>query len=146
MDDVGRPLELLDGLQDAACIEGGALGVVVIFLSVGIEGHLASGKVVVVVDEIDLHPGCRDACHLDDERVVGVVDHNVDTAQPDDFVQLVPPLVDDAPFGHEGAYFPAFLLNSLGQISAHRGHVGLRHKRQHLLCDEEYLLGFGHLC
>ena len=145
MDDIGRPLQLLDGFQDATRIESGTLGIVLVLLAILVGRNPAPHEEVVVVNEVYLHSCCRNACHLDDEGMVRVVNHNVHSAQPNDLMQLVATLVDGAPFGHEGAYLPTLLLYCLRQESAHLSHLCLGHKRQHLLCDEEYLLGFGHL-
>ncbi len=133
MDDVRAPAQLLDGLEHAAGIEDGAR-VVVFILHPLVVHHLQPVlEIVVVVDEIDLHAGRLDRSHLDDERVVGIVDDKVHARQPDYLVQLVPAFVDVPPLGHERPDFSSPFLNGLRQAPAHARHLGLGHIRSNFL-------------
>ena len=97
---------------------------------------LPLGEEVVVVDEINLHPRLLDGGHLDNERVVGVVDDEVHAREANHLMELVPPLVDDAVAGHENPDFlPAFLCG-LGQITTDEAHWRFRQIGCDFLMDE----------
>ena len=104
-------------------------------------------EVVVVVDEVNLHACSLDGGHFDDERMVGVVNHDVQTRKADDFVELVTSFVDVAPLGHECADFSSSVLNGLREFSSSCCHGALWNVRQKFLIDEENLFSFRHfLC
>ena len=88
-----------------------------------------------MVDEVDLHPGCGDGSHLDDERVVGVVDVEVHPAETDDLVELMTALVDDAETGHENADFAAAFVDALGDLPGGFADVAFREKGLNCLTD-----------
>ena len=80
MDHVRRPVEFSDGLDDAAREEHGAVVVILIEILVAFgDGELPLREEVVVVDEIDLDSRLLNRCHLDDQRMVSVVDDHVHT-------------------------------------------------------------------
>ena len=77
VNDVGSPAQFLYRFEYAACIEDCAFGVVCILITVFIVKHLPLVEVVVVVDEVYLHACGLNACHFDDERMVRIVDDDV---------------------------------------------------------------------
>ena len=97
---------------------------------------MALVEVVFVVDEIDLKACLRYGGHLDDERVVGFVDDEVDARKTNDLVQLSAALVDVAPFGHERAYLATAFLNLARQVAAHQRELGFGYVGCNFLIDE----------
>lgn len=53
-------------------------------------------------------------------------------------MQLVATLVDAAPFGHERAYFMAFFLDGLWQVTAVLAHRGAGSEGNYFLCNVQY--------
>ena len=118
MDDIRRPAQFAYRFQDAAGKEDGALVIVGHELVLGVIPRDLLFEVVLVVNEVHLHPRGGDGSHLDDERVIGVIDIQVHSAQADNLVQLVPALIDDAETGHEHPDFASPLVNPLGNLPA----------------------------
>jgi hypothetical protein len=143
VDHVGHPAEFADGLDDAAGVELAALDVVGKFLTVGVGVEEAAREVVVVVNEVDLHTCCLNGSHLDDERMVRVIDDQIHARETDDLMQLVATFVDHTESGHEGTNLVTGFLYALGKLAsdlsraASVGHVG-----DNLSVDEKYLGGF----
>ena len=94
------------------------------------------GEVIIVIDEIDLHPGRLDAGYLDDERMIGFVDDEVHSRQADHLVQLVAAFVNGSETGHEGADLVARILDSLRQITSNHSHTRFWHVWLHFGVDE----------
>ena len=137
MDDVGRPVEFLHRLDNATGEEHATHVVDVAEVAfLVIHQVFLLREEVVVVDEIDLHPRLLDGSHLDDERVVGVVDDEVHSRQADHLVQLVAPLVDDTVARHENPDLLATFLGGLGQVTTDEAHRGLRQIGGDFLMDE----------
>lgn len=78
VDDVGRPPQLLDGLQYASYEEYRTVFIVVEF-SVFVGYCEFPLEEIVVVDEIYLHPRGLNGRHFDDQRVVRVINDDVHT-------------------------------------------------------------------
>ena len=115
MDKVGLPCQLADSLQGAAAEEKDALvvgGAQDALLVVDVAKAI---EILLVVDEVNLHPRRGDGAHLDDELVVAVVDDKVHARQPDDFVQLMLAFVDLVEPRHEDANLPPDFLGVLGE-------------------------------
>ena len=127
MDDVRRPVEFLHRFDDATGEED-ATAVVVLAKHALLVIHQVFflREEIVVVDEINLHSRFLDGGHLDNERVVGVVDDEVHTRKANHLMELVPPLVDDAVAGHENPDFLSAFLCGLGQITTDEAHRGFR--------------------
>ena len=119
---LGTPAQFLYGLKDTACKENGALVVVAVVIAVGIACHETVVEIVVVVNEVYLHAGCLQRCHLDDQRVVSVVNDEVHARQTDNFVQLVTSFIYVAPFGCEDSDLLAKVLCCLWQVEAYACH------------------------
>ena len=77
MDYVWCPSELLDSLEYASCKEDGSLAIVLEELSVLVAIYLLSVEIVLVVNEVHLHPCSRNRRNLDYERPVDIIDDNV---------------------------------------------------------------------
>ena len=120
--DFRAPTQFLYCLKNAACKEDGALVVVAVVVAIGVAGHLTIVEIVVVVNEIDLHSGRLQRCHLDDERVVCVIDDKVHARQAYYLVQLVASLVYVAPLWGENPDLLAHVLCCLWQVAANGGH------------------------
>ena len=135
VDDVRRPAQLAHRFQNTSGKEDGALIVVGNKLVLGVKPSHLLFEVVLVVDEVHLHPGSGDGRHLDDQRVIGVVHVEVHAAQANDLVQLVPALIDDAKPGHEHADFAAALMNSLGNLPGSLADGAFRKKGLDCLTD-----------
>ncbi len=58
MYDIRSPSELLDRLENTACKEYGPLPVVFVEIAVLVVIDVLSVEIILVVNEIDLHPGC----------------------------------------------------------------------------------------
>ena len=102
MDDFRCPTQLTHRLQYAATKENRALIVIGIFTAF-IFVTLATGEVIIVVDEVYLHPCSRNRSHFDEERMVGIIDDEVCAAQANNFMQLITPLVNLSQLGHKRA-------------------------------------------
>ena len=118
MDYLGNPTQFLDGFQHAVGIEAGTLGIGGIFVSVLVVCHLVVGEEFIVINEVNLNAGTGYACHLDDERMVCVINYQVHSAEADNFVQLVASFIDDTPFGHKGSYLATAFLGQLREFAS----------------------------
>ena len=135
VNDVRCPGQFADGLQNTPSEEDGPFVVVSDQLVLGVQpGHLLF-EVVLVVDEVDLHPGRGDGSDLDDERVIGVVDVEIHSAETDDLMELVTALVDDAEPGHEDTDFAAALVDALRDLPGGFADIAFREKRLNCLTD-----------
>lgn len=71
-------------------------------------------KIVIIIDEIDLHPCTLDRCNFNNKRMIGIVNYQVHTGKPDHFVKLVSSFVNTAISRHESTYLLSPLLYALG--------------------------------
>ena len=94
-------------------------------------------------NEVDLYACGGDRGDLDDERVIVVVDDDVDTRQTDHLVKLVAPLIDQAVAWHEDTYVISRILYMLWEVTSDMCEVTLREVGIYLLRDVEYFLIFG---
>mgnify|MGYP003489659318 CR=1 FL=1 len=115
-------------------------GVVRILFAVFIVEHLPFVEVVIVVDEVNLHACGLYACHLDDERMVRIVDDDVQSRETDDLMQLVTAFVNVSPTGHKGTDFKSVFLYALGNLATGDGHLRGFYVRNNLLGDEQDFL------
>ena len=135
VNDVWCPRQFANSLENAAGKEDGPFIVVGHKLVFGvIPSHLLF-EVVLVVDEVNLHPCRWDGGHFDDERVVGVVDVEVHSAKTDDLVKLVTAFIDDTKTGHKHADFAASFVDALGDLPGGFTDVAFREKRLNCLTD-----------
>src|SRR6478736_150881 len=67
-------------------------------------------KQVFVIEEINLQSCVRERCNLYLERVIIVVDRNVDTRQTDNFMQAMPSFINTAETRHDTTYFKSALI------------------------------------
>ena len=144
VDKVWTPAQLLYRLQHAAGIEDDTLIVVFVIHAILVHHLQTVLEVIVIINEIDLHTGRLDGSHLDNQRMVGIINDQIHTREADHLVQLVAAFVDGTPLGHEGAYFATVLLNSLRQCAAQQRYLVLCHVGSNLLRDEQYLICFTH--
>ena len=63
--------------------------------------------------------------HLNNQRVVGIIDDDVHARQPDHLVKLVATLGNHSILGHESALFNSLFLNTLRQYSSDLGQTAL---------------------
>lgn len=135
MDDIRRPAQFAHRLQNSAGEEDGALVVVRDQFVLGIKPSHFLLEVVLVVDEVYLHPCRRDGGDLDDQGVISVVDVEVHAAKTDDLMKLVTALVDDAKARHEYADFAAPLMDSLRNMPACLADWAFRKERLNCLTN-----------
>ena len=101
MDDIWDPTELLDRLKSTTNEEDRSLVVIVgLRLGVCIEETLTLEE-IIVVDKVHLHTCCGEGGHLDDQRMIVVVDDHIDPRETNDFMQLIAALIDQTEAGHE---------------------------------------------
>lgn len=144
MDNIGYPPQFFHGLHNAAHKEYAALVVVVEVFSFVVDQEILPQEIVVVIDKIDLHAGRLYRCHLDNQRMIGIIDDKVHSRQTYHLMQLIATLIDITVFGHESTDFPPSLLNALRQISTYRCNFRIGKIRSHLLRNEQHLFCFHH--
>ena len=110
MDEVGLPGQFADGLEGAATEEEDALVVGGLEETFFVESVAVAAEILLVVDEVDLHPCRGDRAHFDDELVVAVVDNEVHAGEADDLMELVFSFVDVIESGHKDADIATQLL------------------------------------
>ena len=88
-------------------------------------GGMLTFKVFFIVNEVHLHAGPGNRSHLDDEGLVYIVDHNVHAAEANDFVKLVPPLIDGAKARHEYTHFMSGIIYGFGYLEGSLGGDGV---------------------
>lgn len=113
VDDVRRPAQFLDGFQNSPTEEDHTVFVVFEEFFLGIVEDGFALEEVLVVNEVDLHPGTLDGGYLDDERVIVLVDDQVHSGKTDDLVELVSAFVDQSESGHKRPNLTSFLLDAL---------------------------------
>jgi len=139
MDDIRRPSELFDRFKNALREKDGPFIVVAEELTVLVAVNGLSMKILLTVDEVDLHPRRWDGSDLDDERMVGIVDDKVHSGKPDNLVQLMPPFVDLPVPGSEDPDLLASFVDPLRKIPADAGEFVLGKERGHFLRNVENL-------
>lgn len=144
MDDIRRPAKLLDGLKHTLAEEDGTLIVVFEERAVVVVVDGLAVEVIFVVKEVHLHLGLRNGCDLDNQRVVVVVDRNVDTRKPDHFVQAVPAFIDHTEPRYQNADFMVLLLDGLRQKASNCTNRRIFDERGHLRTHKEDFLLFLH--
>ena len=77
MNNIRRPTQFLHRLEHAACKENCTLAIVFIFVSVLVYSHLAVGEIIIIINEINLYARLRNRCHLNNQRMIGVVDDEI---------------------------------------------------------------------
>src|SRR5690606_11011642 len=87
VDDIGRPSEFFHGLEHPFAEDYHSVLVVVEELFVLIREDLFSPEKFFVVEKIHLKPGPRQGGYLYDKWVVVIIDNDVHTAEPHDFVE-----------------------------------------------------------
>jgi len=110
---VRYPAKLLDGFHHTANEEDTSFIVVLILLPLFINKRFPVLEIILIVNEIDLHPCRLNGGNLDDERMVGVIDDEVHAGETNYFVKLIAAFVDVAIFRHESAYLFSFFLYGL---------------------------------
>ena len=101
MDDVWSPAELLYCLKHASCKEDGSFAIILEKLSVFVVINAFTVEIVLIINEIHLHPCCRNGSNLDHERSVHIVDDDIHSRKADHLVKLVLSFVDAAVSWHE---------------------------------------------
>ena len=61
----------------------------------------ATMEQIIIVYEINLDTRGLNRCHLDQQRMIGLLDDEVHTRKTNHFVQLIAPLIDLAELGHK---------------------------------------------
>ena len=80
LDDIRSPAQLLDRLQDTTGEEDRTLTVVGKLLTTFVLGHgAATLEIVLIVDEVNLQSRNRNAGNLDDQRMVSVINNQVES-------------------------------------------------------------------
>ena len=143
MDHIGDPVQAFDRLQDASDEEDTAIRIVTRRSLRGRAEEALASEEIRIIDEVDLYACGGDRGDLDDERVVVVVDDNVDTRQTDHLVKLVAPLIDQAVAWHEDTYVISRILYMLWEVTSDMCEITLREVGIYLLRDVEYFLIFG---
>ena len=69
------------------------------------------------------------ACHLNDKRMVGVVDDEIHAGKTYHFVKLVATLVDTSVFRGECPHLKFLAVNPLWDVAAEHRHWGVREIR-----------------
>ena len=118
MYDVRSPAEFFDGFEDTPGKEDRPLPIVFEELPVIVEGYLLAAEEIVIVDEIDLDPGCGNGCYLNHKGPVDISDDYVHPGKPDYLMQLVLPFIDAAVSGHESPDLLLALLDTLWEETA----------------------------
>ena len=137
MYDVRCPSELLYGLEDSAGEEDGSFPVVFEIVALIVAVYALAVEIVLVVNEVHLHPGCRNGSHLDDKRSVDIVDDDVHSGQTDDLMELVLSFVDATISRHECSYLLFPFLNTLRKVSSYVGNLRFRKVREYFRIDEQ---------
>ena len=119
MDDVRSPSELLYGLKYTACEEDSSFAVILEEVSVVVAIYAFSVEIVLIINEIHLHSGCRYRRNLDYERSVHVVDDDIHAGEADDLMKLILSFVDAAIARHERTDLLLPFLNTLRQVSSY---------------------------
>ena len=135
MHDIRAPAELLDRFEHAPGKEDRPLVVIRKKRSVFVPDHGLAVKIVLVVDEVNLHAGRRNRRDLDNQLMIVVVDDQIHSREADHFVQLVAALVDQPVTGHEGPNLVSSFLHPLRKRPAQYGHIGFRKIRRDFLTD-----------
>src|SRR5512135_230971 len=116
MNNVGGPSQFLHSLDHSAGKEEGTLVIIIELLAGSVSHSMFSLEIILVVDEINLHPGRLYGCDFYDQRMIGVVDDEIHPGKPDHLVQLVPSLVYAAIARHKCPNLFPSVLNSLREI------------------------------
>ena len=105
-----------------------------------------SFEIILVIDKIDLQPGCCDRCDFDDEGAVDISDDDIHAGEPDHFMELVFPLVDAAVTGHERPDLMPEFLDSVGKIPAKLRYFVFRDIGEYLGIDkQDFFCGLCHI-
>ena len=136
MDDIRHPTQFLYRFKHTAGVENSAFNIVNIFFTLFINKHCAFVEIVIIVNEIYLHASSLNACHLDDEWVVCIINNNIHSRQTNNFVQLIASLVNDTPSWHKCANLVAIFLNELGESASHERHTAFWNIRCDFLGNE----------
>ena len=142
MNNIGYPTEFFYCLHHPSHKEYATLVIVVKIFSLIIDKDIFPLEIVVVIDKIDLHTSRLYRCHLDNQRVIGIVDNQVHSRKTNYLVQLITPLIDITVLGHKSAYLSPFFLNTLRQVPTYRGNFRIGKIRGHLLRNEQNLFCF----
>ncbi len=118
MQNVRLPSELARGVDGTAGKENNAFVIVGTVCADIVHIILKFLEIIVVVDEINLNARGLHRSHFYNERMIGVFDRNVDSAETYHLVQLVAAFVDVAEIGHEGSDFILLAMHSYRKISA----------------------------
>ena len=137
MDDLGAPTQSLYCLEYAAGKEYGSFAIVGKEFAVVVAVHVLAVEIVLVINEIDLHPGRRNGCDLDYKRSVDIIDDDIHTGKAYDFVKLVLPLVDATVARHEGSYLLLPFLDALRKESSDVCDFGFGKIWEYLRIDEQ---------
>lgn len=137
----GAQRSFFDRLQHAAREEDGPLAIVGIVVAQLVLGHGRTILVVIlIINKIDLDARLRYGSHLDDERMIRVVDDQIHTRESDHLMQLATPFVDRAPLRHEGSYLESGFLHFGRHQTSHLCHLRLGDVRGGFLVDKQYFL------
>ena len=117
MNGIGLPAQFLHRLHGAVVEEDCALVVISAVCAKHVSVGIQALKVIVVIHKIHLNTRRVHGRHLDNERMVGIVDRDIDAAEPYHLVQLISALVDGAEPGHEDAHLVALCLTHDGQVA-----------------------------
>jgi len=110
MDDIRCPTQFLNCFQNTLREEDHAHVVIGEHVHVLVVEKRLAMKKLLIINEVHLKSDLRNAGHLDDQGVIGIVDNQIHSAQTDHFVQLMATLVDFTIPGHEDAgFFSAFV-------------------------------------
>ena len=119
MDDVRRPVQLLDGFNNSFGKENRPFVIVREQIPVLIGKNRLSPKIFLVVNEVDLHALLGDRGHFDDQGHVHVVDDQIHSRQTDYLVQLMSPLIDHSKSRHEHPNLGTLVMHLLWHFKSH---------------------------
>ena len=101
VDYVRGPALFLHSFKYSACKEYSSFSVIAEEFSLLVAIDAFAMEVILVVNEVDLHPCGRDGRNLDDKRSVHIVYHYVHSGKSDNLMKLVLSFVDASIARHE---------------------------------------------
>jgi hypothetical protein len=107
---VGRPSEFTNGFYGSFTEKNHSVLVIIIEFSGLVLKHEFSLEEFFIIQKIYLEPGSWQRSNFDDQRVIVIIDDDIHTGQPDDFVKTMPPFIDAPEARHQYPYLHAIVL------------------------------------
>ena len=135
MHDVRLPAEFLHRLQYSFTEEQAPFIIVLMEVPLLVSEDGLPLEEFLIVDEVDLHPDLRNGGYLDDQWVVIIIDDQIHPGQADDFMKLVPSLVDTSKPWHEHPDLVFLFMHILRKMPSLDADFILRQERRDFLSD-----------